>query len=281
MSHENRVSKAGEDEQWPPVAGDVVFGDAESPVAVCTLASHGMLPSLAGRSEIAIAGRVYTENVGIEKMVQNLVANPRLRVLIVCGRESRHRVGQAILSLHRKGVDADGRIVGALGPEPLVPNLQPEQIVAFQRRVRVVDMIGELDPERVLEAARQAAVAAAATTEETGPESVAPGSQGPTRTVATPDPVAEWRQDPHGFFIISVDRPRGLLVCEHYDANRRLANIVEGATAQAVSQTIVRLGLVSELAHAAYLGRELALAEVAMKLEREYRQDTPFGRGKG
>ncbi|MCC7105308.1 MAG: hypothetical protein IT307_09215 [Chloroflexi bacterium] len=273
------MSNRGEGEQWPPVTGDFVLGNAESPVAVCTLASHGMLPSLAGRPEIAIAGRVYTENVGIEKMVQNLVANPRLRVLIVCGRESRHRVGQAILSLHQSGVDAGGRIVNALGPEPLVPNLQPAQVAAFQRHVRVRAMIGELDPERVLEAARQAGVTAAA--DETGPKSAAPEGQGPTRTVATPDPAAEWRQDPCGFFIISVDRPRELLVCEHYDADRRLANIVEGATAQAVSQTVIRLGLVSELAHAGYLGRELALAEVAMKLDREYRQDTLFGRGKG
>src|SRR5213593_3579559 len=93
-------------ETWPPLPGDFVLGGVASSVAVCTLASHSLLPALAGKPEVAIAGRVYTENVGIEKMVQNLLANPRLRYLLICGRESRHRVGQAILSLHRNGADS-------------------------------------------------------------------------------------------------------------------------------------------------------------------------------
>ena len=69
----------------------MVFGGTDSPVAVCTLASRALLPVLAGRPEIAVAGRVYTENVGIERMVQNLAAFATVRFLIVCGRESPHR----------------------------------------------------------------------------------------------------------------------------------------------------------------------------------------------
>src|SRR3954469_20041745 len=85
----------------PPIIGDVVFGSVDSPVAVCTLASRALLPALAGRPEIAVAGRVYTENIGVERMVQNLAAFATVRFLIVCGRETRHKVGQTILALHR------------------------------------------------------------------------------------------------------------------------------------------------------------------------------------
>ena len=84
---------------------------------------------LAGRPEIAIAGRVFTENVGIERMVQNIVAHATLRFLIVCGRESRHRVGQTILALHQAGLDAGSRVVGSEAPEPIMPNQVNEYVI--------------------------------------------------------------------------------------------------------------------------------------------------------
>ena len=40
--------------------------------------------------------------------------------------------------------------------------------------------------------------------------------------------------------------------------------------------TILRLGLVSSLEHAAYLGRELAKAEIALSLKKSYEQDEPL-----
>ena len=256
--------------------GEFVLGGAESPVAVCTLASRSLLPLLAGRPEIAIAGRVYTENVGIEKMVQNLLANPRLRYLLLCGRESRHRVGQAILSLHRNGIDpVTHRIRGATAPEPVLANLSPEEVGDFQRRFEVIDLIGEQDPERILERART----------HLGPRSAAEPSATPTASSspetaevirAEPDAASAWTYDPRGFFLIRVDRPRHLLLLEHYDQDRRLLHRLEGDTSAALSQTAIRLGLVGELSHAAYLGRELAKAEAALRFNLRYEQDSPL-----
>jgi len=104
----------------PAIVGDVVFGGAASPVAICTLGSRALLPALAGRPEIAVAGRVFTENVGVERMIQNLAAFASVRYLIVCGRETSHGVGQTILALHRHGLDAQGRVIGSDAPEPAV-----------------------------------------------------------------------------------------------------------------------------------------------------------------
>lgn len=257
--------------QWPPVAGAFVLGSVDSPVAVCTLATQSLLAQLAGRPEIAIAGRVYTENVGIEKMVQNLLAGPLLRYLVVCGRESRHRVGQAILSLHRNGVDATTRrIRGATGPEPLLPNLSLDEIEMFRERFLVIDLIGEQDVERILAAARACPSDSAGLVEPLNPA----GAGRPEVVLAEVDPSTAWTFDPLGFFLIQVHRERGVLLLEHYDQDRRLRHRLEGSSAAALSQTAVRLGLVSVLAHAAYLGRELAFAETALRSGLDYQQDS-------
>src|SRR3954447_750655 len=116
MQDELRQQSPAPGKSPPDIVGDVVFGGMESPVAVCTLASRTLLPELAGRPEIAVAGRVYTENLGVERMVQNLAAFDGVRFLIVCGRETRHLVGQTILALHRGGLDKASRVVGSDAP---------------------------------------------------------------------------------------------------------------------------------------------------------------------
>ena len=52
--------------------------------------------------------------------------------------------------------------------------------------------------------------------------------------------------------------------------------IVKGKTAEQVYDQIVEKGLVSRLDHAAYLGSELAKAEIALRTGKEYIQDKPM-----
>ena len=68
---------------WPVISGDYIVGDPESPVAVTTLASH-IEAELSGA---AIAGPCKTENLGIEKVVANIISNPNIRFLILAGAE--------------------------------------------------------------------------------------------------------------------------------------------------------------------------------------------------
>lgn len=265
---------------WSPLTADVVFGNMESPVAVCTLASRRLLPSLAGRDEIAIAGRCHTENIGVERMVQNLVANPRLRFLLLCGHETSHAVGQTVLSLHRNGLDDDRRVVGSTAPEPILPNLSGDDLRTFRQHVRVVDLIGELDPERILARAHELARV------DPAPEidaSDIPSSRDRSveHIVATPDAAADWEYDPAGYFVIALDRPNGRLLVEHHDQRHRLLRTLEGTTAQAISQTIARRGLATLPAHLAYLGRELTKAELALRHALHYEQDVPLDLRRG
>ena len=81
--------------------------------------------------------------------------------------------------------------------------------------------------------------------------------------------------DSGGMFKIAIDRSEGMLVAVHFtsiEMNKPI-NIIKGKTAERVYAKIVALGLVSKLDHAAYLGSELAKAEIALRTGKEYIQD--------
>ena len=85
---------------WPVISGDYIVGDPESPVAVTTLASH-IEAELSGA---AIAGPCKTENLGVEKVVANIISNPNIRFLILAGAEVQgHITGQSFKALHENG----------------------------------------------------------------------------------------------------------------------------------------------------------------------------------
>jgi dihydropteroate synthase-like protein len=84
--------------------------------------------------------------------------------------------------------------------------------------------------------------------------------------------------DIESMFKIAVDRIENALVAVHYDSLKmdEPVNIIKGKTAEGVYGKIIQLGLVSRLDHAAYLGSELAKAEVALRTGKEYIQDSPL-----
>ena len=132
-------------DNWPVVSGDYIVGDPESPVAVTTLASHNEdIPAAAGA---AIAGPCKTENLGIEKVVANIISNPNIRFLILCGAEVQgHITGQSIQALHENGCDPEKKkITGATGAIPFVENIPMEGVERFQQQVELVDMIDNED----------------------------------------------------------------------------------------------------------------------------------------
>ncbi len=128
---------------WPVISGDYIVGDPESPVAVTTLASH-IEAELSGA---AIAGPCKTENLGIEKVVANIISNPNIRFLIVTGAEVQgHITGQSIMALYENGADADKKkIIGATGAIPFVENVPLDGIERFQQQLEIVDLIDTED----------------------------------------------------------------------------------------------------------------------------------------
>ncbi|HEX9914630.1 MAG TPA: DUF4346 domain-containing protein, partial [Candidatus Bathyarchaeia archaeon] len=84
----------------------------------------------------------------------------------------------------------------------------------------------------------------------------------------------DFKPDKKGWFKVQVDREAGEIVAAHYRPGEdEPSTVIRGCDAREVYQTIIRLNLVSKLDHAAYLGKELEKAAVALKLGRSYTQD--------
>ena len=137
------VDKKSPADGWPVISGDYIVGDPESPVAVTTLASH-IEADLTGA---AIAGPCKTENLGIEKVVANIISNPNIRFLILAGAEVQgHITGQSFKALHENGADPDKKkIIGATGAIPFVENVPLEGVERFQQQLELVDLIDTED----------------------------------------------------------------------------------------------------------------------------------------
>ncbi|MPN13538.1 hypothetical protein SDC9_160859 [bioreactor metagenome] len=93
--------------------------------------------------------------------------------------------------------------------------------------------------------------------------------------VVTARASKNWRTDPAGPIRIRIVPDRicgngGLIVAEHEKA------AVTGESAKEVMDTLLELELISRLDHAAYLGRELEKAELALRFNRSYAQDDIF-----
>jgi tetrahydromethanopterin S-methyltransferase subunit A len=136
---------------WPIATGDYVIGDPKGCVAICTLASESIYPVLAKLPGVAIAGPCKTENIGIEKIVVNVISNPNIRFLIVCGIEvTGHVTGGSFKTLYQNGIDpSTKKIKDAPGAIPYVEHLTPEAVERFQKQVQFVDMIGVEDIEKI------------------------------------------------------------------------------------------------------------------------------------
>lgn len=259
---------------WPPNPGEFIVGNPEGSVAVCTLASHDLsVAVISGSTAIAIAGKCDTENIGVEKVVLNILANQNIRWLILCGQESEgHCSGEALLKLKEYGVDASMRVQQATSRRPVLRNLTMLDVANFRRQVEVINLVGCAAPDAVVAAVRECAEKPLA------PFAIDNAvSHSPSHETIKARPPKRLELDPSGFFVVLLNRPTGLIVCEHYENNGKLTHAIEGKDAPLVAATAVELGLVSRLDHAAYLGRELAKAESALKTGSNYVQDAALG----
>lgn len=129
-----------------PIRGEVFLGNGKSSVAVCTLSSMDLLREISGSDlmkKIAIAGRLLSENKGIDELVRYIIKNHNIQTMIVCGKEVYgHKTGHALVSLYRHGTDDDGRIRNSCSPSPYL-TVSKEDVERFRKQITLVDRIGE------------------------------------------------------------------------------------------------------------------------------------------
>jgi tetrahydromethanopterin S-methyltransferase subunit A len=130
---------------YPPEEGRYVRGNDYSPVAVCVIldtfdfaipAELNELVMTGVDSGAALSGMLQTENIGLEKMVCNIVANPNIRYIVLCGREAAgHLPGESLLALKQNGVTDTKQIIGTRAPTPYLYNIPGELIERFRNQV--------------------------------------------------------------------------------------------------------------------------------------------------
>lgn len=264
-----------------PAIGDyhVLALGPEYPIAISTLSNIELADQLAELplGGVCIIGKTETENIGIEKIIQNVLATPSITYLVLCGKDSEgHFSGHTMRALAANGVDDKMRVIGSKGKKPVLANLTMEEVQAFRNQINVIDLIDCEDLSRILDKVHElqelrttAHDAAVLVPTEAGypagdkTEIVRAGEKDPNKVTL----------DIAGYFVIVPKPERNLILVEHYSNKNKLLRIIQGTDARNIYWTIIENGWVTEMSHAAYLGKELTMAEISMKSGFKYIQD--------
>jgi tetrahydromethanopterin S-methyltransferase subunit A len=142
---------------YPAEEGRFLRGNDLSPVAVAVVLIYDednipkdieTLVRVGVESGAALSGTIQTENIGIEKMVCNIIGNPNIRYLIITGPESPgHSTGEAIKCMKEFGLDTRKRIQEATAPTPYLFNLPGEWVERFRNQiVSIIDLLNRGTP---------------------------------------------------------------------------------------------------------------------------------------
>lgn len=93
---------------------------------------------------------------------------------------------------------------------------------------------------------------------------------------ASYDPLKEWHPDPKGYFLIRLNPPQKQIEVAFVTNKHVITKKIVGKSASELYMTIIRRKLLTRLEHAAYLGKELYKAELALKYGKRYRQEFPL-----
>src|SRR5260370_9035078 len=74
-----------------PINEEVFFGNPKSSLAICTLSSMNLLKEIANSnllSKVALVGRLFSENKGIDSLVSHVISNKNLETILICGNDT-------------------------------------------------------------------------------------------------------------------------------------------------------------------------------------------------
>ncbi len=137
-----------------PIKHEYYLGNGKD-LAICTLSSIYLLRTISRSplmDELLIAGRLLSENKGIDAIIAFAIKHSELKRILLCGNEVKgHRPGQALLALSNNGVDLTGRIIGAVGHDPIVRSSM-QNIEIFRHQVQIIHLIGIVDIGKIAQA---------------------------------------------------------------------------------------------------------------------------------
>lgn len=273
------------EEVWPPVPGEY-FAFCEGltcPVAASTLASIELAETLANirPKGLCIVGRTETENIGIDKIIKNTITNPTIRFFIVAGQDPKgHYSGKTLLALAKSGVDKNMRVIDTPGRCPILRNVSLSEVELFRRQVQVINMIGCKDTKEIIDKINELSrkpISTCEYKERSVPISVI---QTPSVAKILASEPKKLKIDKAGYFVVIPSLEKKIIIVEHYAYDNKLLHIIEGRDAPSIYSTVIENKWITELSHAAYLGRELTKAELSLKHVFKYIQDKAPGKRK-
>ena len=222
---------------------------------------------------MCVVGKTETENIGIEKIIQNTLAAPSIRYLLLCGEDSQgHFSGQTMLSLFENGVNERMRVVGSVGKRPILANTTPQAVAAFTNQVEIVDMIGCTDAGEIVR--KIEGLAAQEVKPRQMPVQQAAEAVSAVKVItAKPKDPQKVKLDRAGYFVIVPKAELGIILVEQYNYANQLLRVIQGDNARDIYWTIIENNWVGEMSHAAYLGKELTAAQLSMQIGFKYIQD--------
>jgi len=135
-----------------PIREEFYLGNPKSDTAVCTLSSINLLKNIRESGilqDVAIVGRLFSENKGIDALVRFVNCNQNVRKIIICGKEVwGHKAGHSLICLHENGIDNNGRIIGSQSPDPYL-SVTKSEIGYFQKKIELVNLVGETRLDRI------------------------------------------------------------------------------------------------------------------------------------
>ncbi len=140
-----------------PIPEESYQGNINSSIAVCTLSSIDLLKKFVNSeilNQLSIAGRLLSENKGIDSIIKHVNKNQKITTIIVCGKEVwGHKAGHTLFQLHKNGIDKNNRIINSTSPDPYL-TVSKSQIQYFQNNITLVNLINETDFKTILDKIR-------------------------------------------------------------------------------------------------------------------------------
>jgi len=251
-------------ERWPFVAGRYHVIDDTAPVIVVIPDNEELADTLAALSVqgLCMISPVCQSASDVEKLIRNVESNLAVHCIVLVGGETGRDYPAleafcAIFDDDQNISEKARRIAhGARG------KLKAFDFAALQKRVHVVNMLDCVEVDKIVAGVIKHG------TEGQRPDAgfVVQGHDttlGVQRVIVPTDIAHDYQQDKAGKFIIGTDK--NAIVIEHYNAKGELLRLIQGKSARDMCIMLIRNGWVSRLDHAAYLGRELTLAEMALQ----------------
>ena len=87
-----------------PIPENVYFGNSKSSIAICVLSSIHLLKEISNSKlmkNISLAGRLFSENKGIDSIIRHVNSNSNVKIIIICGKEGwGHKPGSSLIDLY-------------------------------------------------------------------------------------------------------------------------------------------------------------------------------------